>query len=246
MKIEIFKNKNDLGKAAAKLGANAIRKGLAKKQSIAIIVATGASQFEMLEALVNEPDINWSCVTVFHLDEYIGLPDTHPASFRQYLRERFITKLPTLKAFIEVNGSANDIPNEIKRISDLISAQTIDVCFAGIGENGHLAFNDPPADFTTQEPYLVVNLDEACRYQQLGEGWFTTLEDVPKQAISMGISQIMKSKTIILSVPDLRKANAVKACIEGSISNRHPASILQKHPDCTIFLDQDSASNLSL
>lgn len=245
MNIEILNTKQALGQAAANAGAVALRKALAEQEEVAIIVATGASQFEMIQTLITLPEIDWSRVTVFHLDEYIGLPDDHPASFRKYLRERFVAHLPTLKAFVEVNGSAGDITKELKRLGDLIAMQPVDVCFAGIGENGHLAFNDPPADFTTSDAYLVVDLDEACQKQQLGEGWFSTINDVPKQAISMSITQIMKSKTIILSVPDARKADAVKACVEGDVNNLHPASIVQRHPDCTLFLDTDSASKLS-
>ncbi len=245
MNIQILADKKALGIAAAKAGAEALREALFLKKEIAIIVATGASQFEMLQQLIIEPGIDWSCITVFHLDEYIGLPETHPASFRKYLQERFVAHLPRLKAFIPVNGSAKDINGEIERLNLRISSQDVDVCFAGIGENGHLAFNDPPADFETEVPYLVVNLDDACRRQQLGEGWFKTLDDVPKQAISMSIKQILRAKKIILSVPDARKADAVKNSLEGEVSPLHPASILQRHPDCKIFLDKDSAEKLN-
>ena len=181
---------------------------------------------------------------MFHLDEYIGLPITANASFRKYLKERFIEKVPPLKAAHLINGEA-DADKECERLGDLIRKHPIDVALVGIGENGHLAFNDPPADFETEEPYIVVELDEACRKQQLGEGWFNTLEDVPQQAISMSIKQIMKSKYIICSVPDSRKAIAVKNTLTQPVSNFYPASILQLHPDCTFYLDQESASMLS-
>lgn len=181
--------------------------------------------------------------TMFHLDEYIGLPITHPASFRKYLQERFINKVPALKAAHLINGEA-DPEEERKRVGKLISDYPIDVALVGIGENGHLAFNDPPADFDTKEPYLVVNLDTACRQQQMNEGWFGSLEEVPAQAISMSVHQIMLSKHIICSVPGVRKAQAVKDSLEREVSNHYPASILQTHADCVFYLDADSAAKL--
>ncbi|WP_368924768.1 glucosamine-6-phosphate deaminase [Providencia sp. 1709051003] len=244
MDIIVSEDKQMLGKKASQAGALAIKQVLSKKADVAIIVATGASQFEMLENLINE-DIDWSRITIFHLDEYIGLNEGHPASFRRYLQERLVNKLPSLKQFIGVNGSAENIEKEIQRLNHIIRQYDIDVCFAGIGENAHLAFNDPPADFNVSSPYLVVNLDEACRKQQLGEKWFAHLNEVPKQAISMSISHILSSKTLILSVPDLRKSIAVKNTIEGEITNQVPASIIQQHQDCRIFLDKDSASLLT-
>jgi glucosamine-6-phosphate deaminase len=184
-------------------------------------------------------------VTAFHLDEYIGMPITHPASFRKYLKERFVYRLPQpLAAFHYINGEG-DAEAECRRLAELIAARPVDVAFVGIGENGHLAFNDPPADFQTEEPYLVVNLDEACRRQQLGEGWFPTLEDVPQQAISMSIRQILKSDTILCSVPDARKAEAVRASLEGPVTPDVPASVLQRHADTTVYLDAASAALLS-
>lgn len=244
MKITVSENKQALGKLAAQNGIHAIQEALVKKPRIAIILATGASQFEMLENLTGA-DIDWSRVTIFHLDEYIGLPEDHKASFRRYLRERVVDKLPSLYRFVGVNGSADNIGNEIERLNRLIREQEIDVCFAGIGENAHLAFNDPPADFTTTEPFLQVTLDEACRQQQLGEKWFNSLEEVPTQAISMSIQQIMRSGVLILSIPDRRKAQAVKMALEGPVDNSVPASIVQQHPDCRVFLDTESASLLS-
>jgi glucosamine-6-phosphate deaminase len=244
MQFELLRDKKMLGAAAASQGGAAIRAALARKGRAAIIVATGASQFDMLEVLVADKGIDWSRVTAFHLDEYVGLPDTHPASFRKYLRERFVSRLPGLGAFVPVNGDAGDLAGEVARLNALIRTSEIDVCFAGIGENCHLAFNDPPADFVTEDPYIVVSLDEACRRQQLGEGWFPTLDAVPQRAISMGIRQIMKSRKLIVSVPDARKAVAVKAALEGEVTPDHPASILQRHPDCTIYLDPPAAALL--
>ncbi len=234
-----------MGEAAAAQGAEAIRQALAKQGRISIIVATGASQFETLKALVKAPGIDWSKVTVFHLDEYVGLPESHDASFRKYLRERFVNLLPARPEFIPVDGDAKDLHAELERLSSLISRATIEVCFAGIGENSHLAFNDPPADFETARPYIVVDLDDACRRQQFGEGWFLTMDDVPKQAVSMSIREIMRSKKIILSVPDQRKAAAVKGAVEGPVTPHCPASVVQGHADCTLYLDQASASGLS-
>ncbi|MFN3759307.1 MAG: glucosamine-6-phosphate deaminase [Algoriphagus aquaeductus] len=244
MTISISPNPVELGQKAGKTGAELIRKAIETQGFANIILATGTSQFQTLKQLLAEKDIDWSKVTVFHLDEYIGLPITHPASFRKYLVERFFNHVPQLKSYHLIDGE-NDPEKECERLSTLIQKHPIDVAFVGIGENGHLAFNDPPADFETEKPYLVVNLDHACRMQQLGEGWFPNLDAVPTQAISMSIRQIMKSKSIICSVPDLRKAQAVKDCLKGEISNLHPASILQEHQDCKIFLDQPASSLLN-
>jgi glucosamine-6-phosphate deaminase len=240
MEIVITENKLELGKKAAQKGAELIRKAIAEKGEANIIVATGASQFEMLSELVKE-EIDWNVVTGFHLDEYIGIEETHPASFRKYLKERFVSLVP-LKEFHYVNG--NEAEKECKRLGEIISRHPIDVAFVGIGENGHLAFNDPPADFETEEPYIVVNLDDDCRRQQLGEGWFPTFDDVPRQAISMSIRQIIKSKHIVCSVPDERKAVAVKNTVKSIISPAVPASVLQKHPNAILLLDKDSASQI--
>jgi len=241
----IFRTKQQLGKAAAKAAAEKIENAIKTKGSANIILATGASQFEILAELVNAEGIDWSNVTMFHLDEYIGLSPDHPASFRKYIKERFVSKIGSLKAVHFVNGSAADPQAECDRLNQIIADHPIDLALVGIGENGHLAFNDPPADFDTDQPYIIVNLDQRCRKQQLGEGWFKSLEDVPTQAISMGIRQIIKSSCIIASVPDRRKARAVKDALEGPVTNACPASILQNHPNCTIFLDRDSASLLS-
>jgi glucosamine-6-phosphate deaminase len=243
MKIETKKNPKDLGKAAGAAGAQHIRKAITEKGFANIILATGTSQFETLNQLLVEPGIDWGKVTMFHLDEYISLPITHPASFRKYLKERFISKVPPLKAVHLINGEG-DIDNECKQLADNINKSPIDVAFIGIGENGHLAFNDPPADFDTEVPYIVVVLDEACRKQQMGEGWFTSMDEVPRQAISMSIKQILRSKAIICSVPDMRKAEAVKNCFEHPVSNLFPSTALRGHGDCVVFLDVDSSSLL--
>lgn len=243
LNISIYPNSQQAGEAAGMLGAEIIRKAIAEKGEATIILATGSSQFDTLATLVLDKTIDWSKVRMFHLDEYIGLPVTHPASFRKYLTERFLEKVDPLKEVILINGE-NAVDEELSRLSALISWYTIDVAFVGIGENGHLAFNDPPADFDTQQPYLRVDLDEQCRKQQLGEGWFATLNDVPAQAISMSIQQILKSDAIICSVNDLRKAEAVKNCLEGPVNNMHPASILQTHGNCHFVFDTAAASLL--
>jgi glucosamine-6-phosphate deaminase len=244
MELGIWPTKEQMGKSAAAAGAQHIRTALAKRGEANIIVATGASQFEVLAALIEEPGINWNRVTGFHLDEYVGLPIDHPASFRGYLWKRFVSRLPhPLRAFHFLDGEG-DAEAECRRVGDIIRRHPIDVAFVGIGENGHLAFNDPPADFQTEDPYLVVQLDDACRRQQLGEGWFPTFDDVPKQAISMSVRQIMKSAAIICTVPDTRKAEAVRNSVEGEVTPNVPASILQRHEQCTLFLDTPAASLL--
>src|SRR5687768_11105744 len=223
MEINISSNAAELGKAAGTMAATLIRQAIAANGSANIILATGTSQLGTLHHLVSAQEIDWSKVVMFHLDEYIGLPATAKASFRKYIKERFIDKVPSLRTAHLINGEA-EVDKECKRLGELIKKHPIDVALVGIGENGHLAFNDPPADFETEQPYIIVQLDEACRGQQLGEGWFEALEDVPKQAISMSIKQIMTSKQIICSVPDSRKAIAVKNAIEEAVSNQYPAS----------------------
>ena len=245
MTLSILKNAEEMGKAAGKKAAQILRTVIQEKGTANVILATGASQFEVLKQVLSEKDIAWDKVTMFHLDEYLGISISHPASFRKYLLDRFITVVsPNLKEAFLINGE-NDGKKECERLGEIIKKHPIDLAFVGFGENGHLAFNDPPANFETKEPYLVVDLDQACRQQQFGEGWFESLESVPKQAISMSINQIMKTKHIICSVPDTRKAEAVKNCLNGEISNLNPASILQKHPNCAYFLDQNAATLLS-
>ena len=208
-----------------------------------MVAATAASQSEFLNALVKEPDIDWTRVELFHLDEYIGLPATHPGSFRKMLLELLVHKTG-IKKYHLLDGDA-DPAEVIGRVGRALASAPIDIEFLGIGENGHIAFNDPPADFETEEPYLIVNLDEACRRQQVGEAWFADISQVPKQALSMSAKQILKAKEILAVVPDTRKAQAVKACFEGEISPMAPASILRRHPNATIYLDEKSSALLS-
>jgi glucosamine-6-phosphate deaminase len=242
MRIELFDDPIALGKAAAAVAAETIEEAVEARGRARIIAATGASQVAFLDALTGKPGLPWSRVEMFHLDEYIGLPITHPASFRKYLLERFIRKVG-LTSYHLLDGEA-DPELVCQEVGRALAAAPIDAAFVGIGENGHLAFNDPPADFDTEQPYLIVTLDEACRHQQVGEGWFTGLDEVPQQAISMSIRQILKSRRILCIVPDLRKAEAVKACFTGRVNPMAPASILRTHPDTTLFLDFLSASLL--
>jgi len=243
LEIQVFDTKVELGEAAARDAARIINEAIEERGAAFVIAATGASQFEFLDALVQEK-IDWARVVYFHLDEYVGLPESHPASFRRYLKERLLSRIHP-KAFHFLDGEVADVSQECRRVGELIAQQTIDVAFVGIGENGHLAFNDPPADFETEEPYLVVNLDDTCRQQQVGEGWFKSIAEVPNQAISMSIKQILKSRNILCIVPDLRKAEAVRASVTLAVSPLQPASILQQHDHVTLYLDRDSSSLLT-
>lgn len=241
--ISINVDPTAMASAAADLAAEHLRQAIADRGSATCIAATGASQIEFLNQLATRPGIDWSRITMFHLDEYLGLPSDHPASFVRYLRERLIDRVHPGTVHL-IDGNAADPHAEVARLSSLIRQHTVDIAFVGIGENGHLAFNDPPADLLTTQPYLVVELDQACRRQQLGEGWFPTLADVPRQAISMSIHEILRTRTIVCSVPDQRKALAVRNCLSGPITPLHPASALQRHADCHVFLDQAAATLL--
>ncbi len=242
MKVRVFPDKYLLAAAAATDAATAIRQAIDEHGSARIIAATGASQFEFLEALTKSSAVNWKAVEMFHLDEYVALPATHPASFRKYLLERLINKVGIVRYHL-LDGEA-DPKGAIAQVTAEIRKAPIDVAFVGIGENGHLAFNDPPADFETEEAYIVVELDEACRRQQLGEGWFKSLADVPRRALSMTVRQILKAKEIICVVPDARKAQAVAKCLGSEISPMVPASVLRRHDRAVIYLDKDSAALL--
>ena len=232
-----------MSRAAARHAAQSLRSAIASRGGARIIAATGASQFDFLDALTAAPDVDWTRVEMFHLDEYVGLAIDHPASFRKYLLERLINR--TGIARYHLLDGEDDAARAADRIGRELAGAPIDVAFVGIGENGHLAFNDPPADFATERPYVIVTLDEACRRQQVGEGWFASVADVPSHAISMSVRQILKSREIICVVPDARKAQAVKACVEGEVSPMAPASILKTHANTTLFLDRDSAALLS-
>ncbi|MCB0666967.1 MAG: glucosamine-6-phosphate deaminase [Saprospiraceae bacterium] len=243
MNTRILKNAEELGIAAAETAISLINENLEQKDHANIILATGASQFQVLQNLV-QANIDWEKVTMFHLDEYIGMSATHPASFRKYLTDRFLKKIDFACKYHLINGENPDPQAECDRVGKIIGQHPIDVALIGIGENGHLAFNDPPADFETEDPYLVVQLDDACRQQQYGEGWFDSFDGVPSTAISMSIRQILKSRHLIVSVPDERKSEAVKNALKGEITNLCPASILRNHASCHLFLDTGSASKL--
>jgi glucosamine-6-phosphate deaminase len=243
MRLRVLEGRNRLGSAAAAQAAAAIGRAIRQKGKARIIGASAASQSEFLEALTSTPGIDWTAVELFHLDEYIGLPKTHPASFCKFLQDRLISKTGIVTYhFLDGEKDPSEV---IRRTNEAIRIAPIDVAFVGIGENGHLAFNDPPADFEIEEPYIVVTLDEACRRQQVGEGWFATIEEVPKQAISMSVKQVLKSKEILAVVPGPKKAQAIKACFDGPVSPMAPSSILRTHPNATVYLDRESAALLS-
>lgn len=243
MLIKVLDDKVTLGRAAAEQAATAIRRAISARGEARIIAATAASQLEFLDALTKSPGIDWAKVEAFHLDEYIGLPITHPGSFRKMLMEQLVNKTG-IQRYHLLAGDASDPAAGVRETGKQLASVPIDIAFLGIGENGHIAFNDPPADFNTEEPYIIVDLDEACRNQQVGEAWFADISQVPRQAISMSAQQILKAKEILAVVPDKRKAQAVKACFEGEIGPMAPASILRRHPNATIYLDTNSASML--
>lgn len=244
MLIRVFDDRNQLGNAAAEQAADAIRRAINERGRARIIAATAASQLEFLDSLTKAANIDWTKVEVFHLDEYIGLPVTHPGSFRKMLLDQLVRKTGVTKYHL-LDGDADDPSEVVRREGKELASTPIDIAFLGIGENGHIAFNDPPADFDTEEPYIVVTLDDVCRRQQVGEAWFADISQVPKQAISMSARQILKAREILAVVPDVRKAQAVKVCVEGDISPMSPASILRTHHDATVYLDKNSASLLS-
>jgi len=242
MKICLVSNREAMGRFVASEAAQTLREALHQNGSARLIVATGASQFEVLDQLTHQPDIDWSRVTAFHLDEYVGLSADHPASFCGYLKKRFVDRV-NLGAFHYLPGD-EDVTATIQKVGDLLVEHPVDLALVGIGENAHLAFNDPPADFEIEHPYLVVELDEACRQQQVGEGWFASMEEVPRQAMSMSIRQILRTRRILCSVPDQQKADAVRRTLLGSISVDVPASILREHGNTLLIIDEASASGV--
>ena len=245
MKIDISDNKNEMGSRAADQAAAIICAAIAERNEARVIFASAASQFEFIEALLAHAEIDWSKVCGFHLDEYVGLAADHPASFRRFLKERLLAKLPCpVKSFTFVGGDAPDTAAECARLEAAIREKPVDLACIGIGENGHIAFNDPPADFETDAAYAVVALDEVCRRQQVGEGWYPNLDAVPTHAFSMTVPQILAAREIVVVVPDDRKAKAVSMAVDGPITNMCPSSILRTHPRCTLFLDKPAASLL--
>ncbi|HEX3134130.1 MAG TPA: glucosamine-6-phosphate deaminase [Planctomycetota bacterium] len=245
MELFIHSDPSALGRAAGTESGDLIAATLRSQGQARIVLATGASQFATLDTLVARTDIDWSRVDCFHLDEYVGLPATHPASFRCYLRERFLAHVGALRSFHAIVGETNDPARECARLGALIRTEPIDVLLLGIGENAHLAFNDPPADCTTTEPYLVVDLDERCRRQQVGESWFADLAAVPRQAISMSVRHMLSARTVVGSVPDARKAAALHASIESPLTPLAPGSYLRQHPHCSLHVDAAAAALLA-
>lgn len=242
MNVRVLPDASSLASAAADAAASRIRAALDARGRARIVAATGASQIQMLDRLTHAPGLDWRRVEMFHLDEYIGLPIEHPASFRKYLLERLIRPAGIVDYHL-LDGERNPL-DVCREMGETIRLTPVDLALVGIGENGHLAFNDPPADFETDAAYIVVTLDEACRRQQVGEGWFDSIADVPRQAISMSIRQILDARAIVCVVPDRRKAEAVRASLAGPVEPATPASILRTHPDVTIYLDRDSAALL--
>lgn len=244
LQVRIYNDKAEMGEASADFVSGHLLDAIRKNGTANMILATGTSQFPFLEVL-KKKDIDWKKITVFHLDEYIGLSDQHPASFRKYLKERILDEVKPRQVWF-LDGDSPDIGTVLKNYEKLLRNTLIDIACIGIGENGHIAFNDPPvADFNDPLLVKVVQLDEACRRQQLGEGWFPTFADVPREALSLTIPAIMRSKVISCVVPDERKSTAVFNTMYGEISTTCPATILRRHPDCVLFLDKFAALKLT-
>jgi glucosamine-6-phosphate deaminase len=244
METHVHRDKRTTSEAAADRAAALLEAAIDRRGEATFVVATGASQFDFLDALTDDDRVDWARTEMFHLDEYVGLPASHPASFRNYLRQRLLGEVTPGTVHWCV-GDAADPRAECERLNALLDGRTLDVAFVGIGENGHLAFNDPPADFETTDPFLLVDLDEKCRKQQVGEGWFDGVADVPERAISMSVRQILAAESVVCTIPGERKAPAVRDCFgrEG-VSPDRPASILKRHDDADVYLDEESASLL--
>lgn len=241
MEISILQNAVELGNKAAGLIARKLNEIIIDKGEARMVVSTGSSQFEVFRALVNE-NIDWSKVEIFHLDEYIGLPVIHNASFRKYLKDRFISKVP-IKKFHSIDVEGN-YKNMIRELTFEVASKPLDIGLIGIGVNGHIAFNDPPADFETHDPFIVVKLNYVCKKQQVDEGWFKKMDEVPDEAVSMSVWQIMQCSTIFSVVPHEVKAEAVYRTLRNEVSPDVPATILKRHPDWHLFLDRNSASKV--
>lgn len=241
--VTIAENKDDLGHAVAEAFAIAVRAALLNEESIAVILATGNSQLSFIRAVTRREDIDWSRITVLHMDEYLGMSEDHPASFRRWMKENLVSQVP-LHAFEGVQGDHEPVEEELQRYDRLLRELDPEICVMGIGENGHLAFNDPPADFEATELIRVVEMDEVSRKQQVGEGHFSSLEEAPRQALSLTIPALLKARTVLVGVPEARKSLAVKCALEGAVDPRCPASILRTQPHARVFLDHESSSLL--
>jgi len=244
MQLRLIPDPATIATQVAEHGARILREALARHGEATLVAATGMSQLAMLHQLARAPGIDWTRTTVFHLDEYIGLPATHRASFRRYLRERFLAHLPAQPAFVGIQGDAPDIAAELARLNQLLASRRVDLGFAGVGDNGHLAFNDPPADFSVESPYIEVRLDDTSRRQQAGQGWFDDIDQVPRRAISMSVRQILRCQHLLLTVTGAHKAQALHNTIEGPIDPACPASAVQQHAQCTVYIDAAAASGL--
>lgn len=242
--VHILQSNTQVGEKAAEDFSKLLSTIISSKGEAAVILATGNSQLTFFEALRARKDIEWNKVNLFHMDEYLGMSDQHPASFPKYIRDNLATHV-NLKKFYPMNGEAQDAQMELKRYSDLLRKYPPDICVLGIGENGHLAFNDPPADFTTTNLIHIVTLDERCRMQQVNEGHFPTLNDVPKRALTLTVPALLNAKHVLAIVPEARKAEAVKNALEGPVTPNCPGSILRTRPNVTMYLDQESASKLA-
>ena len=243
-KVEVHPDRYATGIAAALAAGKAFVELAKARNEIGVIFATGASQFEVLNELTRLPQLPWDQIRGFHMDEYVNLSADHPASFRRYLRERLTGKVQ-MKEFFEIDGSAPNPEQTSRDYAARLRLADPQVCLLGIGENGHLAFNDPPvADFTDPLDAKIVVLDALCRQQQMAEGWFPSVEQVPEQAITLTIPALLRVPKLIVSVPGIRKAKIVRRAFEESISTECPATILRTHPDTTIYLDMESASEL--
>jgi glucosamine-6-phosphate deaminase len=243
MPVSVFASNTALGEAAAADLAAIVRQAVADHGETSIIVATGNSQLSFMKALRVLPDIPWERITVFHLDEYLGIPDDHPAGFQRYIREK-LTDIVRPRAFHGIRGDAPDVEGEMARYAELLETHRPVACVLGIGENGHLAFNDPPADFHIDKVIHVVQLAQTARRQQVGEGHFATLDDVPKEAITLTIPTLLRPPHVLAVVPERRKATAVREALLGPVSEDCPASILRTLDHAKLYLDPDSASLL--
>jgi glucosamine-6-phosphate deaminase len=244
MEVGIYDSNAETGKAAASDLAGILRRAIAEQGEAAILVATGNSQLTFMEALRGEPGIAWECVSIFHMDEYLGMPEAHPASFRRCIREKLAGPVGA-RRFYGIAGDADDIEAEMERYRRLLEEHRPVACVLGIGENGHLAFNDPPADFTSSRTMRIVTLAESARRQQVGEGHFATLADVPTQALTLTIPALLAPPHVLGVVPEARKAEAVQRALEGPVTPACPASILRTRANVTLYLDRDSASRLA-
>jgi glucosamine-6-phosphate deaminase len=244
LKIEIYASRKEAGAAAAEAAAGQLRRLAHQNESIGVIFATGASQLEMLRTLIKIPGLPWKRIRGFHMDEYIGIDADHKASFRRYMRQELTKRVP-MHSFREVDGNAADPAKFCREYAKTLQSENPQLCLLGIGENGHLAFNDPRfADFNDPVDMKIVALDEECKQQQVAEGWFKSITEVPSQAITLTIPALLRVPKLVVSVPGSRKAKIISRTLRELISTTCPATILRTHPDATVYLDEESAVEL--